>query len=180
MCPEDKNEYHPLALKDEPTNPETERALVKQLIERYAPNVKQGDEPRVVMVVDDGRNNALIGRIQALAATNGLNVVLVADPSELVPETRPQRRQVAVLDHGGGISIARALIAAMQSCRSYEAAEVPLHCSVVEDVLDPPKVVRHHQNETSFKQHQNNFKGKGPPTRRTFAQIRPPRRGGRS
>lgn len=97
-------------------------------------------------------------------------------PALMTPEER-RARQVAIVDSGHA-RLSQVLAKALQDMAiPYEAIEYD------EPKTDPnitPKVVKFEPTkQTSFKHHQNQFKGKGPSTRRTFAQIRPPRRGGR-
>lgn len=102
------------------------------------------------------------------------NVDLVI-PAEMTPEERHQR-QIAIVDSGMA-RMSQIIAKALAShSLSYEMPELD------EPKLEPefvPKAVQHPKNERSFKSYQNQFKGKGPPARRAFAQIRPPRRGGR-
>jgi len=150
-----------------PTNEFTDQALVEKIIEKHAPKFEVFSDDRVmrVLVLDNGSLPlAALREIRDLGLEKGLDVVVAEEPTA--------KREVLIHD---GSSLASSLLELLKDVRFEEPVKVS--CAVEEAAEQPPAPPK--AKLPSFRQFQNSRHNHGPSTRRQFAQIRPPRRGGR-
>lgn len=147
-------------------------------------NTEAKPSPRRVMLALGGTglgvsHAQLVELIQAQAARNGVDILLI-DPNE-VQAARKEGERVAVVD-GTDEAVRqrlREILDAMETAAmwrvptehypDFDAPEPPV-------VTSPPKLLKQKSN---FQQFQHNLNKGRPNTRRQFAVMRPPRRGGR-
>lgn len=181
------NEYYADKDLEDPlvaTNEFTDQALVEALLEKHAPTLEKLEKlehnPRILIIDDGSVSLDTLRLIRELGEVRGLNIVLPEVPVlETVREmeAKSDRRQMALAGTGHA-SIAKVLaevLAKLPVIAPEPAVEV-FECAPekIEQVKAPPKAAKH-----SFKHFQQSRHNKGPSTHRQFAQIRPPRRGGR-
>jgi hypothetical protein len=167
--------------------------LIFKHLEAYFPQLAAKIEesqverwPRI-MILDDGTlSREYLSHIRDVAIDRNIDVIMpdrpildeVAELRESSQSERMSRRTVLV--GGGTASIAKVLLDILSKMPMIEPLPEPeVECFIVEEGLEvvrqpPPK-----KGKQTFQQFQNARHNHGPSTRRQFAQIRPPRRGGR-
>lgn len=172
MCPKDKYEIEKFNLEELVDDEVEHRRILQVLVEKFAP--KTDEAPKGVILMVSGADMGLAHRIRRMAELSHLKVVIADEALEEVEVARSGRRAMVDIGHARITSI---LAEVLKNMPVVECAPVETYELTAEE-LTPVAVKYQPKKANSFKQHQNNFKGKGPSTRRVFSQIRPPNRGG--
>lgn len=153
---------------------------VEHLIERFAPKLAAEESKTLSVLVlgeDNGPSLRFLEAVRDIGRERGLDLIVHTAHVELIQEPKSDPRRMALVDTGR-VSFAKAIAAVMRDIAHMDvAAEVPEEVGV----LQQPQVMSFQQKAkgSSFRQFQSNKRAHGPSQRKQFAQIRPPRRGGR-
>lgn len=140
---------------------------IMRLVERLAPKIEHERKTVRVMMLDNGQVPPIVfERLRHLCSERGVDLVLPPAVVDPIPE-----RGTVLLDAGARLS---ELVVKLIREMKFEPEPCTEKCIEPPVTLPPPKKQMH-----SFKQFQNTRQNHGPSIRRQFAQIRPPRRGGR-
>lgn len=168
------------ALVDEPMSPEE----LERFLNEFAPKLPEPERWPQICILDNGDMpyEALL-RLRDVAMGHKIDVIMPDMPIlEKVAELHePKRERVVLVGAGAGLSITKLLEKLIREMPIEAPEPERPFLEAMEEAPEKLQLVRQlpKGGRPSFKQFQNARHNHGPSQRRQFAQIRPPRRGGR-
>lgn len=164
-----------------PSNVHLEQGLVEQLIEKYAPRIDIKESPtRIAVVLCDPGSAELFQQLRCLGLEKGIDL-FIPTIAEYDDSERQTRVILDVDKRSLSADLEKLFKELDQLTREQMCEEVFKTHPIVEPSTDQPDDNRSKKKLTvlRYKQFQINHRNHQPNLRRQFAQIRPPRRGGR-